>query len=112
MYFPYIKWKLFGLNCLHIPSVKYKTPKGKEKDMRSPFKCLKSNLVLIKKEKKERSEQFYMKEHHAVVRFVFHVLEPSLTIPVSDGTDPPKKKATTCVFIKLMNTAWELENLL
>ena len=53
-----------------------------------------------------------MKEHHAVVRFVFHVLEPSLTIPVSDGTDPPKKKATTCVFIKLMNTAWELENLL
>ena len=96
MYFPYIKCKLFGLNCLHLPSVKYKTPKGKEKAMRSPYKCLKSNLVLIKK---ERSEQFYMKEHHAVVCFVFDVLEPSLTIPGSDGTDPPKKKRKLLAYL-------------
>lgn len=59
--------------------------------MRSPYKCLKSNLVLIKKEKKEGSKQLYMKEHHAVVCFVFPLLEPLLTIPGSDGTDPPKK---------------------
>ena len=41
--------------------------------------------------KKEGSKQLYMKEHHAVVCFVFRLLEPLLTIPGSDGTDPPKK---------------------
>lgn len=55
--------------------------------MRSPYKCLKSNLVLIKEMK---GEWFHIQEHHAVFWLVFHVLELPLSIPGSDDTDPLK----------------------
>lgn len=45
---------------------KIQNPKRERKSHEKSYKCLKSNLVQIKMEKKERSEQFYMKEHHAV----------------------------------------------
>lgn len=66
---------------------KIQNPKREIKAMRSPYKCLKSSLVLIKGVK---SEQFYIKEPCVAVCFVFHVMELPSSISGRDGTDPPK----------------------